>query len=92
MVGTLDYTTSLALPQGYKVLATPESGRVTTSAGLFVQRTAVKNGVLTVDQRFALNRVWFPPSQRLALKTLFAKAYRLDRQQVILQRAAKKQV
>ncbi|MDD2877043.1 MAG: DUF3857 domain-containing transglutaminase family protein [Acidiphilium sp.] len=89
-IGSLHFTTSLALPQGYKILATPESGTVKTVAGHFVQTATVDGSMLHLDQTLSLDRVWYPVKDRAALKTLFTEAYRLDRQQVVLERIAAK--
>jgi len=84
--GSMHFETSLTLPAGYKVLATPESGTVTTSAGSFVQKATMQGRTLHLDQTLSLARVWYPVKDRTALKTLFTKAYRLDRQQLVLER------
>jgi hypothetical protein len=89
-IGTMHFVTSLTLPDGYKVLATPESGTVTTSAGRFVQTATMKGHTLHLDQTLSLDRVWYPVKDRTALEALFTKAYRLDRQQVVLEREGAK--
>ena len=90
IVGTINDHTTLALPAGYKILAAPQSKTITTNAGSFVQTVEIKNGVLNETQHFALNRDWYPPSDYAALRYLFTAAYRLDREQIVLQRAAAK--
>ncbi|HQT86314.1 MAG: hypothetical protein B7Z58_13765 [Acidiphilium sp. 37-64-53] len=85
-IGTLHFTTSLTLPAGYKVLATPESGTVKTSVGSFVQSATMHGTTLRLVQTLSLDRMWYPVQDRDALKTLFTKAYRLDRQQIVLER------
>lgn len=89
-IGTMHFVTSLTLPDGYKVLATPESGTVSTSAGRFVQTATMKGHTLHLDQTLSLDRVWYPVKDRTALEALFTKAYRLDRQQVVLEREGAK--
>lgn len=86
IVGTINDRTILTLPEGYKILAAPQSKTITTSAGSFVQTVDIKNGVLHETQHFTLNRLWYPPSDYAALRGLFSKAYRLDRQQIVLQK------
>ncbi|MBW4033830.1 MAG: DUF3857 domain-containing transglutaminase family protein [Proteobacteria bacterium] len=85
-LGTLHFTTSLTLPKGYKVLATPESGTIKTDAGSFIQTATLHGTTLQLEQTLSLDRIWYPVKDRAALKTLFNKAYRLDRQQLVLER------
>ncbi|MGC9271283.1 DUF3857 domain-containing transglutaminase family protein [Acidiphilium sp.] len=89
-VGTLHFATDLTLPSGYKILATPESGTVKTAAGSFVQTATMHGTTLHLVQTLSLDRVWYPVADRAALKSLFTQAYRLDRQQVVLERTAPK--
>jgi transglutaminase-like putative cysteine protease len=86
IVGTINDSTTLTLPAGYKILAAPQSQTITTSAGSFVQKVEITKGVLHETQHFTLNRLWYPPSDYAALRGLFTKAYQLDRAQIVLQK------
>ena len=90
IVGRIEHTTSLTLPRGYKILAAPSSKTITTDAGRFEQVVTIKQGVVRERQDFVLNRDWYPPRDYAALRHLFTAAYRLDREQIVLQRAAAK--
>ena len=88
IVGRIEHTTSLTLPKGYKILAAPSSKTITTDAGHFEQVVTIKQGVLRERQDLVLNRDWYPPRDYAALRHLFTAAYRLDREQIVLQRVA----
>lgn len=82
--GAMDIKTQLKLPTDSAPLAMPSNGQVTTQAGSYIQSATIKNGILSLDQRLSLNRIWYAPSSYEALHALFTQAYRLARQPLIL--------